>query len=94
MQASDNGRRDPSGDEFSTEGGFWSIAAVLQPPTLTIVSAGPDHVIISWVPATDFILQEASSLAPANWTDSPSGGTNSVTVAISSGVKFFRLRGP
>jgi hypothetical protein len=83
-----------SNDEFSTEGGFWSIVAALQPPTLTIVSAGPSQVTISWTPNPDFILQETSSLSQPNWTNSPSGETNSVTLIITENLKFYRLFKP
>ena len=83
-----------SSDEFSTEGGFWSIAAVLQPPILTIVPAGPGQVTISWTPAADYVLQETSSLSPANWTNSPSGGTNAVNLAIVEDRKYYRLSKP
>ena len=81
-----------SNDEFSAEGGFWSIVAAVRPPTLTILSPGPGLVMISWSPNTDYVLQESSSLGPANWVDSPSEGTNFVTIAITGDVKFYRLR--
>lgn len=83
-----------SSDEFSTEGGFWSIVAALQPPTLTIVPAGPGQVTISWTPTTDFVLQETSSLSQPNWTNSPSGETNSITLMITENMKFYRLFKP
>jgi hypothetical protein len=81
-----------SSDEFSTKGGFWNIVAALQPPILTIVSAGSGQVTISWTPGFDFVLQETSSLAQPAWTDSPSAGTNDVTISITDSVKFYRLR--
>lgn len=83
-----------SSDEFSTECGFWSIVAALQPPTLTINPAGPGQVTISWTPTTDFVLQETSSLSQPNWTNSPSGETNSVTLTITEDIKFYRLFKP
>jgi hypothetical protein len=81
-----------SSDEFSTEGGFWNIVAALQPPILTIVPAGPGQVTIFWTPELDYVLQETSSLSQPGWTDSPSGGTNYVTISITDSVKFYRLR--
>ena len=83
-----------SSDEFSAEVGFWSIAAVLQPPALMIVPADPGQVTISWTPASDFVLQETSNLSPANWTNSPSRETNSVTLTITGAMKFYRLFKP
>jgi hypothetical protein len=65
----------------------------LQPPTLTIVSAGPGQVSICWTPALDFVLQETSSLFQPVWTDSATAGTNNVNITITDSVKFYRLRG-
>ena len=83
-----------SGGSFSLTGGFWSLLSAGQTtgaPTLTIVRGAPGNAIVSWTPNTPgFVLQETGSLSPANWTNSPSGATNPVTLPA-SGSKFFRL---
>ena len=84
-----------SGGEFTVEGGFSSIVASLQPPTLTITPAAPGQVTISWSPeTTGVVLQETTSLSSGNWTNSPSGETNSITVTITGDMKFYRLFKP
>ncbi len=83
-----------SGGNFSLSGGFWSLLAVVQmpgAPTLSILPSPTSHATISWTPSTPgFVLQETWSLSPANWTNSPSGTTNPVTLPASA-TKFFRL---
>ena len=65
------------------------------PPVLTISAATPGQATISWTPATPgFVLQESSSLAPANWSNSASGAQNPVTVTTGSATKFYRLVHP
>ena len=61
-------------------------------PLLQIAPAEAGKVGISWIPTTaGFILQEASSLNPANWTDSASGTNNTVVVPAAGSAKFYRL---
>jgi hypothetical protein len=40
------------------------------------------------------VLQETWSLAPANWTNSPSGSTNGIVVPATLPAKFYRLHKP
>lgn len=84
--------------QYSVTGGFWALPTAVQvtgAPTLTIVPAAPGQATISWAPATPgFVLQESLSLAPANWTNAPSGATNPVTVPAGLPVKFYRLHKP
>jgi hypothetical protein len=62
-------------------------------PTLFIQRVGT-NAMISWSPATPgFVLQSSPALAPAAWTDAPSGAQNPVTVAA-TGLRFYRLRKP
>lgn len=83
---------------FSVVGGFWALPVVVQvtgAPTLKIVCASPGFATISWTPnSPGFVLQETSSLSPANWTNSPSAVTNPVTVPAGSPAKFYRLTKP
>ena len=87
-----------TGGNYSLTGGFWSFLAVpVQTPgapTLKIVPAGPGQATISWAPTAGFVLQEATSLTPSNWTNSASGGTNPVTVPANSTLKLYRLVKP
>ena len=84
--------------QFSLMGGFWVLPQVVQTegaPTLAISRAAPGYATISWLPnSTGYVLQDTWSLSSANWTTSLSGATNPVTVPISAGAKYFRLRKP
>lgn len=92
-----------SGGNYTLDGGFWSLIAVIQTsgaPALSLVRSG-SNVILSW-PAADagFGLEETTSLgAPINWqvvsqTPVASSGTNTVTALILPGNKFYRLKKP
>lgn len=87
-----------SGGGFTLTGGFWALPVAIQTadaPTLTIVPHSPGFALVSWTPATPgFVLQESSPLAPANWTNSPSGGTNPVVVPATVPNRFYRLYKP
>lgn len=84
--------------QYSVTGGFWALPTAVQvtdAPTLTIVRATPGNATISWTPATPgFVLQETWTLSPANWTNSPSGSGNPVTVPATLPTKFYRLFKP
>ena len=87
-----------TGGSFSLIGGFWALPTAVQvtnAPTLTIALGVPGQARISWTPNTPgFVLQETPSLAPANWTSSPSGATNPVVVPALLPMKFYRLCKP
>ena len=86
-----------AGGPYTLNGGFWSFHAVQTPgaPYLSIVPAGPGTATISWDPdPPGWVLQEISSLMETNWTDSPSGATNSVTVPATGALRFYRLFRP
>jgi hypothetical protein len=93
------GQPDPGGamtnGPFSITGGLWVLPAAIQEegaPVLAIAAAMPGFVTISWTPATPgFVLQEATALVSANWTNSASGATNPTTVSIFSPAKFYRV---
>ena len=84
--------------QYSVTGGFWALPTAVQTPgapTLTIAPGAPGLATISWSPDTPgFGLQETWSLSPANWTNSPSGTTNPVTVPAVVPSKFYRLFKP
>ena len=64
-------------------------------PTLTIVRTPPGQATISWAPATPgFVLQEKTNLTSGNWSNSPSGSTNPITVPATFPTKFYRLFQP
>lgn len=83
----------PKDDPTTPVGG-----AVVGAPALSIALSG-NNVVISWpVSATGFGLQSTDSLAPANWsnlTPAPpvvvNGNSNTATIAVGSGSKFYRL---
>jgi hypothetical protein len=84
--------------QYSVTGGFWALPTAVQTPgapTLTIAPGAPGLATISWSPdRPGFGLQETWSLSPANWTNSPSGTTNPVTVPAVVPSKFYRLFKP
>lgn len=83
---------------FAVTGGFWPLPTVVQTPgapVLAIAAAGAGQAILSWAPATPgFVLQETGALAPANWTNSPSGATNPIVVPAVVPTRFYRLYKP
>ena len=87
-----------TGGAYSLTGGFWALPVAVQTlgaPTLAIVPFGAGQARVSWTPNTPgFVLQEALSLAPANWVNSPGGGANPVTVSAAVPAKFYRLHKP
>ena len=87
-----------TGGAYSLTGGFWALPFAVQTsgaPTLAIVPFGAGQARVSWTPNTPgFVLQEALSLAPASWVNSPSGPANPVTVPAAFPTKFYRLHKP
>jgi hypothetical protein len=82
----------------------WALTIVTQPPVvetppiLSVSRSGTD-VVLRWsAAATGYVVVAKSVLDPAlAWNPianpvTTSNGTNSVTVAASSGIRFFRLR--
>jgi hypothetical protein len=84
--------------QYSVTGGFWALPTAVQvtgAPMLTITPATPGNATISWIPNTPgYVLQETAVLSPANWTNSPSGSANPVTVPATVPTKFYRLFKP
>jgi hypothetical protein len=80
------------GNSFSAT---YADFTVVPEPTMEILLSTPGEVTISWNPDTPgFVLQETISLTPAQWTNSPSGSTNPITVPTTEDSKFYRLLGP
>jgi hypothetical protein len=92
-----------SGGAYTLDGGFWGIIAAVQTPgapSLTITHSGV-NVIISWpAPAEGFGLEMRDGLSPGvPWVavTNTAVGTNNqetVTIGITSGSRFYRLRRP
>ena len=84
--------------QYSVTGGFWALPTAVQvtgAPTLTITASTPGNATISWSPNTPgFVLQQTSVLSPSNWTNSPSGATNPITVSANTAARFYRLFKP
>lgn len=87
-----------TGGSYSLTGGFWAIHAVQTPgaPLLSIAAAGPGQATVSWTPdtGTNWVLQQTAVISPANWTNSPSGSTNPITVPVPGDMKYYRLFKP
>ena len=72
--------------------GLYSIPTVTSAPSLSIASSG-NSLTISWPPAvTGFTLESTDSLTTPGWTPVSGVANNSVTITISAGNKFYRLR--
>ncbi len=84
--------------QYSVTGGFWALPTAVHvtgAPTLTIAPSTPGNATISWTPNTPgFVLQQTSVLSPSNWTNSPSGATNPITVSANTAARFYRLFKP
>jgi hypothetical protein len=83
-----------SGGSFTLEGGFWSILAANEPPAPTLQIVRLDgSVIISWTSAPPGSVLEANAgLSPSGWSPVSGGDNSPVTVPITPGTRFFRLR--
>jgi len=80
-------------DRALTQAELESVAMI--PPTLAIAPAGAGSNNISWTPdLPGYVLQETPGLAPATWTNSPSGSTNPIVVPATLPTKFYRLFKP
>jgi hypothetical protein len=89
------------GGSFSLEGGFWAGATAIQTPgaPFLYVSNSVSGAVVYWErPASGFVLDETTTLAPASWTQRPwPYQTNSTHIFITvspTGHRFFRLRHP
>ena len=90
-----------SGGNYSIDGGFWGIVAVVQQPgapLLTTSQAGASTTV-SWPsPSTGFVLQQNTDIANTNGWSNYGGTINSnvttlsVTIAPATGNKIFRLK--
>jgi hypothetical protein len=93
-----------TGGSYSLTGGFWSVISVVQMPgaplLMIALNSQPPTVTVSWpASATNYVLQQNSDLATANWTAvglpvSTNGATLSVTISPPAGNLFFRLNSP
>ena len=93
-----------SGGNYSVDGGFWSIIAVVQTPgapTLRVTLTTTNTVLLSWPsPSTGFTLQQnTNSLASVNWSNASAtiqdkGTIKSIIVNPSSANRFYRLLKP
>ncbi len=89
------------GGNYSLTGGFWSCLLVVEVPggpTLYLSRDG-DSVRVYWQDVPNWILQENDNLAaPTAWSASSgvtnANGTNTLTLANPSGIRFFRLYKP
>src|SRR4051794_24113170 len=90
-----------SGGNYSLDGGFWSLLAVVQnprAPLLTLPRANT-NAVLSWVaPSPVFILQQNADVnLPNGWSAVGVGvvvtnGQNTVTVPANLSRRFYRLK--
>ena len=93
-----------SGGNFTLDGGFWGLIAVVQTPgapTLRVVRTATNTVLIAWpAPSTGFSLQQNSvannSVTWGGVTNAPLvvGSENQVIISPPVGNKFYRLKSP
>ena len=95
-----------SGGTYSAQSGFWGFVSAIQTPDAPLLSIAPSggSVRVFWpLPATAFLLEQASVLSntPPGTAWSQVGypyQTNathiSITVPASPGNKYYRLRKP
>ena len=71
---------------------FLAMVGSGQLPTISFSRSG-DQLSLSWpLAATGFILESTDGFLAPSWTPVPGVVSNQVTVAISSGNRFYRLR--
>jgi hypothetical protein len=68
-------------------------------PSLTVVAAANNSVVISWpTSAVGFILESSATVDTGYATAAepvvPNGNQNTVTVSITGAARFFRLKNP
>jgi len=77
-----------AGGPFATE------TSVVSDPVLNIAPATSTNALLYWTPPTfGWLLQTSPDLAPAAWSNAPSGGQNPVLVPLTNGLQktFYRL---
>jgi hypothetical protein len=89
-----------TGGNYSLTGGFWALVSVVQTPglpDLTITHSG-NSVIVSWPDTGSYTLQQNANLAATDgwatsgYTVTTANGTNSITITLTTGNLFFRLK--
>jgi hypothetical protein len=92
-----------SGGNYSLDGGFWGVVAVLptpSAPTLTVERTPTNSVIICCPSlSTGWVLWQNTNLKTADWSEAltppaDDGTTRSVTVSPPVGSRFYRLQKP
>jgi hypothetical protein len=92
-----------SGSTYSITGGYWSLINVVQTPGAPLLTVTPSgaNVIVSWPSlATGFVLQQNPDIGNPNGWSNYGGTVNrnattlSVTIALATGNRFFRLKQP
>ena len=70
-----------------------SVAVRLDPiPPKLAIHLGPTNAVVSWAPNwPGLVLESTESLSVPDWQPLATGGTNLVSVAASSPLRFFRL---
>jgi hypothetical protein len=93
-----------SGGNYTLQGGFWGILAVVQTPgapLLSIFRTTTNTLAVSWPsPSTGWTLQQnTNQITSVNWSNVGSGiiddgTTRSLIVNPPAGTRFYRLQKP
>ncbi len=71
---------------------YLAMVGAATAPVLSFARSG-NQLTLSWPPdVTGFILEATPGLVAPSWTPVPGVVNNSVTVDISTGTRFFRLK--
>jgi hypothetical protein len=85
-----------NGGAYDVLGGFWTALMAIQTPGAPEVAIGQagDNFTITWdTQITGYVLEETSSLTPPiSWQPASGVSNNSLTVNMTIGIKFYRLR--
>ena len=89
--------------EYTVNGGFWGMIAVVQTPgapPLSIRRGDGTNVLVCWpYPSESYGLQQCTNLTTANWAADASvpahvGNEWQVTVSPPAGKRYYRLQKP
>ena len=103
VSSSADGNKLTAGSSFSGgtfSGGIYTLQSI--PESFLNIAPSDTNLTLSWiVPSTNFVLQQNTDLTTTNWTDATNSPVlnftnlqNQVTLPISAGDAFYRLKTP
>ena len=83
-----------SGGGFTLTAGFVAGLGVQSAaPVISIQASSPGQVQLAWeAMGVDYVLQQAATLDPGAWVDTPAGGISPVVLTAMESGRFYRLR--